>query len=1122
MSTASGVCKSENNERVKAQPARCKVSAQPSASTRLQRNQAEKQRRDRLNGYISELATLVPMVANASKPLDKVSILRLAAAQMRLNFSCLNPKRFKSKSVVLPPSVTAYLDVIEKTIGGFVIVTTFSGVIVFCSRCVEDYIGYQNIDIMGNSIYNYIHSGDVSHFEKKVNSVINRKKKKPSKKRTKIVKAHMQQRPLPRSGEVRYRKMVFKISVHINEVQENVNTEPASTAKGKKLTRTKDFGTTAVVLMFIEPVKLEPEIDISYIEAHQDAYFTIHGLQAEIIYADQRISTITGYMPNEVQGTSAYQYICSSDVPIAIFAQKAMFTSSDGTGIITYRLRIRDMRYVYLQSSGQIAYKDSTNEISHFVCFNKLLSDKEGSEELKKFQQRFAPQIIAAKMMDVKKKSHGQIPEVELKDALSILTDSLPSCSKSLKFNQTAKGATALNQQSTTFTDVSEKPSGSRKNSLEPEKRAENLLSVQSKKRLSVESVVTQEKAVKSSIHKRVDSSTSSVYESCQKKTIMSTNNNSSPIVNDVNLQEQLEDPYVLKSEGSAVYINSYEPTQNAILNNSFSDMSASASVSECSTMSTTTYESAQNTVLNQTYNGMSAQFVTVNQCPEGEFHFDNLANPRKSYSVPRRRHSDGPLAAETMNFELNNECLRNNGVSQFDDFLTPSRDQMTQMNLSEYVPNVQHEKMINFSRSYSLPYQTGSSESVMQSLKGNTEDYAKCDEEAFPSSIDHNTAALLSDVLLTSQNGMVAETLTDKIPQYNFGESLPKLQYPNNAASLNKMAIANNGCLEAANPNNDITTHHANLYNGAKYHDALTSSDLTFYSNDMNVGINNGLHEKVADSFNDVDYQCLNSVNNLHLSGTRISNCHDNVNNINSHQNGFSDGIKRDSRVNGLNKYDGRINGLNKYDGKINRLNNHPSINSLSSHYANDIQNLNYDEINSKYVSQVSHSLNGRTFAEGYATATKRKKPDLTTDFFASMDDDRSIQRSEELETSDISRNLDGSLQLFSEYTVDKKMENTDWPSSYVPIQTHPDVTNAEANINGELFYELDLFFKTLSQPPNAQSHCTVNDASNLCIADFGYVQSSSPGAKNHRNTVRQRTDFISPVGEWKNGFKQ
>lgn len=394
---------------------RSKTSVIPT-STRLQRNQAEKERRDKLNGFISELATLVPMVSNASKPLDKVSILRLAAAEMRLHFSCLNPKKYKKKPLVLPPAIMASLDLIEKTIGGFIIVTTLSGLIVFCSRSIEDYLGYQNIDVMGNKVLKYIYEDDIKYFESRVNSVVN-SLKKSNKKKTKVIKAHMLQKPLPRSNETsRPRNMIFKISVHQNDTSENSgcngsNNQPKSTRKRRA---PKDFGYSAVVLMFVEPVRLEPEVDITYIDSNQDIYFTRHGLQGEIIYADQRISTITGYMPHDVQGTSAYQYICSSDVPIALFAQKAMFTSTDGKGVIVYRLRIRDMRFIYMQSSGQIAYKESSNEISHFVCFNRLLSEEEGSQELKKFQQRYAPQIMAAKMLQVKQGPGSRSPTTDL------------------------------------------------------------------------------------------------------------------------------------------------------------------------------------------------------------------------------------------------------------------------------------------------------------------------------------------------------------------------------------------------------------------------------------------------------------------------------------------------------------------------------------------------------------------------------------------------------------------------------------------------------------------------------------------------------------------------------------
>nr|CAD7409339.1 unnamed protein product [Timema cristinae] len=56
-------------------------------SNRQMRNQAEKMRRDKLNTYISELATQVPMVAQSPKRTDKISILRLTAAYILMNRS---------------------------------------------------------------------------------------------------------------------------------------------------------------------------------------------------------------------------------------------------------------------------------------------------------------------------------------------------------------------------------------------------------------------------------------------------------------------------------------------------------------------------------------------------------------------------------------------------------------------------------------------------------------------------------------------------------------------------------------------------------------------------------------------------------------------------------------------------------------------------------------------------------------------------------------------------------------------------------------------------------------------------------------------------------------------------
>ncbi|KAI9552656.1 Methoprene-tolerant [Daphnia sinensis] len=55
------------------------------SSSREMRNRAEKQRRDKLNAYISELYSLVPSAAAAPRKLDKTSTLRLSANFLRIH-----------------------------------------------------------------------------------------------------------------------------------------------------------------------------------------------------------------------------------------------------------------------------------------------------------------------------------------------------------------------------------------------------------------------------------------------------------------------------------------------------------------------------------------------------------------------------------------------------------------------------------------------------------------------------------------------------------------------------------------------------------------------------------------------------------------------------------------------------------------------------------------------------------------------------------------------------------------------------------------------------------------------------------------------------------------------------
>ncbi|KAJ8976458.1 hypothetical protein NQ317_012836 [Molorchus minor] len=124
------------------------------------RNKAEKQRRDRLNSFIGELATLVPMVARSAKRMDKTSILRLTATHLRIYQTLMNTKGIPHMQ--LPKHVDQYVldELVCDQLGGFLLILTAAGKIIFISHTVENLLGHLQTDLMGQSLFNITSSDD--------------------------------------------------------------------------------------------------------------------------------------------------------------------------------------------------------------------------------------------------------------------------------------------------------------------------------------------------------------------------------------------------------------------------------------------------------------------------------------------------------------------------------------------------------------------------------------------------------------------------------------------------------------------------------------------------------------------------------------------------------------------------------------------------------------------------------------------------------------------------------------------------------------------------------------------------------------------------------------------------
>ncbi|KAM8720749.1 hypothetical protein ACLKA7_006741 [Drosophila subpalustris] len=160
--------------------------ANGAANGREARNLAEKQRRDKLNACIQELATMVPHAAESTRRLDKTAVLRFATHGLRLEyvFGKSATRRRRKLNLKIPnghsnnsssnsnssgnsnshsliagdtPQLT---DTLMQLLDSFLITLTCNGQIVLVSGSVEQLLGHCQSDLYGQNLLQITHPDD--------------------------------------------------------------------------------------------------------------------------------------------------------------------------------------------------------------------------------------------------------------------------------------------------------------------------------------------------------------------------------------------------------------------------------------------------------------------------------------------------------------------------------------------------------------------------------------------------------------------------------------------------------------------------------------------------------------------------------------------------------------------------------------------------------------------------------------------------------------------------------------------------------------------------------------------------------------------------------------------------
>ncbi|XP_075960927.1 aryl hydrocarbon receptor-like [Anarhichas minor] len=375
------------------------------APTEGAKSNPSKRHRDRLNGELERLASLLPFPEEVTASLDKLSILRLSVSYLRAkNFFSVTLTGATPAAVNDDDSKTAAAaaeakipegELLLQALNGFVMVLSAGGTIFYSSHTIQDYLGFHQTDVMHQSVYELVHTEDQQELRRNLHWALNPppaaapaitqdspQEMEPDSSSAVVTYKPEQLPPenssfLERSFVCRFRCLLDNSSGFLalniqgrlkflhgqNQRQENGGKAPPQLA------------------LFAIATPLQPP-SILEIRTKNMIFRTKHKLDFTPLACDAKGKIVLGYTEAElrVRG-SGYQFIHAADMLYCAENHVRMMKTGE-SGLTVFRLLTKENRWKWVQANARLVYKNGKPD--YIIATQRPLLDEEGGEHLRK------------------------------------------------------------------------------------------------------------------------------------------------------------------------------------------------------------------------------------------------------------------------------------------------------------------------------------------------------------------------------------------------------------------------------------------------------------------------------------------------------------------------------------------------------------------------------------------------------------------------------------------------------------------------------------------------------------------------------------------------------------------
>ncbi|XP_028834773.1 single-minded homolog 1-A isoform X2 [Denticeps clupeoides] len=329
---------------------------------------AARTRREKENSEFYELAKLLPLPSAITSQLDKASIIRLTTSylKMRLVFpeglgeSWGHVSRASSLDNIGRELGSHLL----QTLDGFIFVVAPDGKIMYISETASVHLGLSQVELTGNSIYEYIHPAD--HDEM-----------------TAVLTAHqpyhshfVQEYEMERSFFLRMKCVLAKRNAGLTcGGYKVIHCSGYLKIRQYSLDMSPFDGCYQNVGLVAVGHSLPPSA-VTEIKLHSNMFMFRASLDMKLIFLDSRVAELTGYEPQDLIEKTLYHHVHSCDTFHLRCAHHLLLVKGQVTTKY-YRFLAKQGGWVWVQSYATIVHNSRSSRPHCIVSVNYVLTDNE-------------------------------------------------------------------------------------------------------------------------------------------------------------------------------------------------------------------------------------------------------------------------------------------------------------------------------------------------------------------------------------------------------------------------------------------------------------------------------------------------------------------------------------------------------------------------------------------------------------------------------------------------------------------------------------------------------------------------------------------------------------------------